>query len=355
MASIQQQSQLNALSKKPEPTAAAPSYIDRLVDTFKGAADGAKSMLQDASIKNVLNNSTPDQFFDTLAGGAPDWKNAVTLIKQDKDLENATFQALKQDPTMLPGLTQFMGAGSGEKADPKEAEKFLNDPLNRRGLTEVMKKIVEDKDADGKAHDYTFADFKELYEAREDKEKSLKKLQEMGISPTSMMGGEDMLAMLGQFFKDPQGFMKQLPEMLGLHGAQGEAMGKLFNGLGMYTELVIGGKDGYRAFFERHPEVVSGTMQFGKDISGMTDQERAADAAAPKDQKQGPTLTPAQREKLDQTASADDIVGKGKRQSELTAKYNDAAANVNKPATVAYNQGAYGFPDRAAAAPSMQG
>ena len=227
--------------------------------------------------QEIVDARTPDQIMDAFIEVRPEWTEALTAIKADEGLSTALHGALSKDPSMLDGLASMAGEGSG--VNPQEMLAAVNDPMARQALTLTLNKIAEAPDD---AHD--FADFKELYDLRNDRVRAAGKMREMGIDITQMAGGingGDLFSMLRDALMSPTGFrdlMNQLPELLGLTGEQAVAAREAFGMIGNYLDLCMGTKeDGFRAIANQYgDDLVAGGTDYYERISGQRDAEIAA-------------------------------------------------------------------------------
>lgn len=263
--------------------AAAPTRsVEALKPQFTAALDVGFWEGLTKTPEEIIAARTPDQIITAFETTMPEYKPALDEIRNDPALMNSLHNVLVKDPTMLEGMTRmFAETGS---MNPAEFAETLKEPRTRMALTTVFDKIAAEDD-------FTFNDFEEVYKSRNDQAKLLAKLKDMGIQPTSLMTGEDMAKVLGEYLNDPVGYAPKLAEMLDLSGAQGESFVKMMEYVGMYIELCIGGQDGYRSLVQKYgPSTYESAKNFANDISGETDRLAAEREVAGT----GETLTPEQ-------------------------------------------------------------
>lgn len=193
------------------------------------------------SDQGVIGAYTPEEVLNAFATVRPEWSGVVDAIQADPQLATSLHNALVNDPTMLDGFASLMEeTGSGT---PDDMEAFLSTPRNRTILSQVFDQIAEKEE-------FTFANFRSLYDNRNNQAALLQQLAAMNINPMGALDLNDILNMVEQFFTDPVGFMNQLPDIavsMGFLGPiQAEAMrdNVVYEGIQTYMGVTLGPIEG---------------------------------------------------------------------------------------------------------------
>lgn len=223
--------------------------------------------------RGIIDSRDPKKIIEAFETAKPEWKEPLSIIKKDPELSKALKNALVKDPTVLDGLAGM--AADGNAASPSELSKILKDPAARKAMTATLNKIAEKPD-----DKYTFADFKELYDNRDNKLKTIAKLNQMGVPMTDMIGGDQIFSMLREALMSPDGFKKilsQLPTMMGLTGEQGAALQEVFSGLGNFMDMSFGTRTaGVRGILNQHGDAAyKGVKNLVERVSGQRDADIA--------------------------------------------------------------------------------
>lgn len=268
----------------PTPAAATPSaasmefrqaFIDALGVNTWNPLNWARSD------QAVIGTYQPNEILDAFAEVRPEWAGVVTAIKADPALATSLHNALVNDPTMLDGFASMMEAeGSGTPAD---MEAFLETPRNRNILSQVLNQIAEKPE-------FTFANFRTLYDNRGNQAAVLQQLAAMNINPMGALDLNDILGMVEQFFRDPVGFLDQLPDiavamgMLGPIQAEAISDNVIYEGIQTFMGVTLGPVEGDPAGYGGHiANAMSATrewVQSGEAKATWSRLSGEADAAA---------------------------------------------------------------------------
>jgi hypothetical protein len=183
-------------------------FLGALNVTFweKTIAAGHKLTGGDAAAGSyIISKRTPEEVLNAFEKTRPEWKPALDEIRKDPRLLKATHNVLAKDETMLEAFSDIVSdIGNG---NPQDFADVLKDGKKRKALSVAFDRIAEKKELTGK-------DFRELYNNRHDQAKTMAKLQQMGVGFSDMMDADFGFKMLTDFFRDPVGFLKKLPDML---------------------------------------------------------------------------------------------------------------------------------------------
>ncbi|PZQ46905.1 MAG: hypothetical protein DI551_04240 [Micavibrio aeruginosavorus] len=263
----------------PEQEAAREEMKSKFADAvgvgyIEGARTYLPSWLGGLTEQDIIQSRTTEQVLNGFEAANPAMKPVLDAMREDPALAKAMHNALAKDHTMLDGFSEMM-TESG--ASPEEMATTLKNPMMRGILTQVFDKIGESDD-----DDINFDDFRELYKDRNNLMKSKKKLEEMGIDPTSAafqnMDWQQALQMLFQFFQDPRGALNNLAGMLHTgNPEQDKAIDQAVGVAGTFAEVAIGGKDGYGALFNKYgPSAFNAGADYYYRVSGDADADNKA-------------------------------------------------------------------------------
>jgi len=211
----------------------------------------------------------------------PNALRALEGVSGDRQFRDALNLAIRNDPTVAQGLVDAARGNcardaNGNQLDIRAMVIGLGDQRARGVMTDVLR-VVGRPTPPGEEDKFTMTYVQRVATAAQglnepnisEAEKRRRYQQfgtllgEAGINNTgiNVMAAGGPMAMLGQLFNDPRGFFNNLPNLLGLQGAQADAVRQIGGLVGGYIELVVGGQGGYRDFFNHYgPRMASGAM-----------------------------------------------------------------------------------------------
>jgi hypothetical protein len=263
----------------------AASFMPNAFDATKQFTAQIDTSINEGIQTFALANQSPEGLLNLLASTddfkTPEGKEIIEIAKGDEAFAKSLHAAVTKDPSVLKGFMSADAEG-GEALNLADLRDVLKDDGMRSNVTKILNAVAESPD-DNLDNKYLVevAKAAKAVKASAPKQEDYKKLQmllaQAGISDVGLNFMVDPMSMVNDFINDPQGFLTNLPAMLGMQGEQAAAFGEILGPIGGLLETVIGGETGYRAFFQHYgPEIQGKVQDMGYRLSGDADKDAAA-------------------------------------------------------------------------------
>ena len=223
-------------------------------------------------------------------------RRELDTVRNDEQFMNSLNNAMRNDPTVIPGLIQDSTSGNGAMSAGSMLG-GLQSASNRKMMGKVLDAVAAPTDGPGDTLNYGYLkkvaetgqkvngaspkleDYKDMQSLLGEagvKDKKLDRMIEGGGGARGMFnvfagGFADMM-------NDPKGFFKEMFDGFGATGAQGAAMGKLAEVFSKVLEFFVSGDGGFRDYYNKHGskfrQMGEDAVSFGKDLTGETDRQR---------------------------------------------------------------------------------